>query len=279
MLFAALLGCTGVLLSTAGTRAQTVLNVTAMSQPVTVDGNMSEWKDISAISVPLTGKGKVDSVDLKAAIHGDMIYLLAVWNDDSENILHKPYKWDEAKQSYQRTKQLEDRFAVSLAMSGSFSASKQDGSTFTADVWHWKASRTNPTGLAHDKRHVVSAEKPAGKSKKLKTPDGKIVYVQRPSDAGDKLYKSTKYDVKQEDIMPRYLVTENPTGSITDIKAKGIWKDGKWVLELARKLNTGHDDDAVIPTSGSIEIAVAAFNNVDGRNHSTSEKITLKTGN
>jgi hypothetical protein len=32
-------------------------------------------------------------------------------------------------------------------------------------------------------------------------------------------------------------------GSRDDLKAKGIWQDGRWTVEFARKLNTGHNDD------------------------------------
>ena len=101
--------------------------------------------------------------------------------------------------------------------------------------------------------------------------------MRRTSDEGDRLYKPVKYDVKQDDIMPRYEVNLTPTGSIADVLAKGVWRDGRWYLEMARDLDTGHSDDAVIPASGSIEIAVAAFNNVDGRKHSVSEVLTLRT--
>ena len=77
--------------------------------------------------------------------------------------------------------------------------------------------------------------------------------------------------------MPRYQVNTSPTGSIADVKAKGVWRDGKWYLELARKLDTGHADDAVIPAAGEIEIAIAGFNGVSGKRHSVSETLVLKT--
>ena len=46
--------------------------------------------------------------------------------------------------------------------------------------------------------------------------------------------------------------------------------------------DTGHDDDAVIPSAGTIELAVALFdgvshNVVDGGSHSVSEKLILRT--
>lgn len=206
-----------------------------------------------------------------------MIYVLAEWADSTQNTLHKPYKWDEASQAYKKTKDKEDRFAISLKMSGNFSASKIDGSVFTTDIWHWKAGRSNPIGIVHDKMWIVS-DKPVKKAKKFTTPDGKTIYVRRKSDKGSRLYKPTRYDVKEKDVMSRYKLNMSPTGSIADVKAKGVWRNGRWYLEMARKLNTGNADDAAIPAKGSIEIAIAAFNSVDGRKHSTSEKLVLNTG-
>ena len=125
-----------------------------ISHGITLDGDTADWDGIAGITVPLSGNGGVDSVELKSVVHGDMIY----------------------------------------------------------------------------------------------------------------------------DVMPRYEVKMNPQGSIADVRANGVWRDGRWYLELARKLDTGHADDAVIPAIGSIAIAVAAFDHVDGKNHSVSETLVVKTG-
>jgi hypothetical protein len=257
--------------------AQQILEAKTTEQSINLDGDASDWANIGGVTVPLTGRGGVESVEIKTAIRGGMIYLLAVWPDSSEGIYHKPYKWNESSKSYKKGKEKEDRFAISLKMSGDFSANKLDGRAFEADVWHWKASRSNPGGVAHDKMWKVSTE-PFEKAKKFKTKDGKQVYVARRSDAGDRLYKPVKYDAKQDATMPSYQVNKNAKGSIADVKAKGVWRDGKWYLELARKLDTGHPDDAVIPAAGNIEVAIAVFNAVGGKRHSVSETIVLKTG-
>lgn len=276
-LSAAVLAAAGIMASASATRAQMVLAAPKVDTAISLDGKTDEWSRIPGITVPMKGQGKVDSVEIKAAIYGGRIYVFAKWADSEEGRLHKPYKWDEAGKSYKRTKIAEDRFAVTFEMSGNFSANKLDGSEFTADVWHWKASRSDPVGVAHDKIWKVSS-KPFKKGKKFKTPDGKTVYLARSSDAGDRLYRAVKYDVKQKDVMPRYKLTQNPKGSIADVSAKGVWRDGYWYLELSRKLDTGNADDAVIPADGSIKMAIAAFNGVGGKRHSVSEIIILKTG-
>lgn len=269
----------GLLASSLPATAQTVLVAGKAGNPIVLDGNVDDWNGIGGITVALTdqgeGAGNVASVEIRAAIRGDTFYLLAVWDDPKENKLHKPYVWNETLQKYEASSDGEDRFMVSLAKSGDFSPNKMGGSEFEADVWYWKSSRSNPLGLAHDKWWRVSAE-PFEKAKKYATRNGDV-YLRRRSDGGDRLYKSAKYDTKEQDIMPRYLLSENPQGSITDVKARGVWRDGRWYLELSRKLDTGNKDDAPIPAIGEIELAVSVAAGTSGGRHSVSGKIVLRT--
>lgn len=257
--------------------AETVMEAARLPAPIKVDGDPGDWASVPSHRVKLTGAGGVESVDISFGIHGDTIYVLAAWDDPTESRLHKPYRWNDEQQTYGRTEDLEDRLVVSFLMSGTFSHNKLSGAEFTADVWHWKASRSDPAGIAHDKMWRVSqTEFP--KSAAFKGENGQTVYIARPSDEGDRLYRPVKYVVRQDDVMPRYEVNRTPTGSIADVKAKGVWRNGRWHLELARKLDTGHTDDAVIPASGEIPFAIAAFNEVDGERHSISGTLILRTG-
>jgi hypothetical protein len=269
--------CSATLCFSAAANAQQVLPAANVSQAIVIDGNTEDWNSVRGITVPLAGRGGVGSVEMKAAVRDGRIYVLAVWADSSENILHKPFKWNEASGSYKKDAAKEDRLAISFKMSGDFSMNKIGGNEFEADVWHWKASRSNPAGIVHDKMWKIS-KKPFEKAKEWPTPDGNVVYLARPSDAGDRLYKPLKYTEKQGEVMPRYEVNLSPSGSLADVEAKGVWRDGHWHLEMSRKLDTGHDDDAAIPESGTIEMAIAAFNNVDSGKHSVSEVVILQTG-
>jgi DMSO reductase family type II enzyme heme b subunit len=261
--------------------AQQELQARPAEQPITLDGEVEDWVGIPGIVVPLSGIGGAERVELTAAIRGNRIYMLVVWDDPTRSDLHKPHKWNEAAYTYEKTDQMEDRFAISFEMSGEFSANKIGGSEFTADVWHWKADRSNRAGLAHDKWWRVSRT-PFERSREFRTPDGDAVYLVRPSDAGDQLYKPARYHLKQNDLMPGYEINPAPSGSIADVQARGVWRDGRWYLELSRLLTTGHDDDVPIPAAGTIEIAVAVFdgvsnNVVDGGAHSVSEELLLRT--
>jgi hypothetical protein len=253
----------------------------AAERPIQLDGAIDDWAGVAGTIVPLSGRGGADRVELRAAIRDDRIYVLAIWDDETQNDLHKPYRWNEASQTYEKTDRMEDRFALSMPISGEFTANKLDGSEFTADVWHWKANRSNPVGLAHDKSWRVSRT-PFEGSRAFETPGGGVVHLHRPSDAGDRLYKIVRYYVKEGEIMPGYEVNGEARGSIADVAAKGVWRDGRWYLELSRLLDTGHDDDAVIPANGTIPFAIALFdgvsnNMVDGGAHSVSELLMIET--
>lgn len=54
----------------------------------------------------------------------------------------------------------------------------------------------------------------------------------------------------------------NWTGSKGDLKGKGVWKNGIWTVEIARKLDTREPDDVAFqPSSGdSYKFALAIFN-------------------
>lgn len=43
------------------------------------------------------------------------------------------------------------------------------------------------------------------------------------------------------------------------MEAKGIWKDGKWTLELARKLNTGNGDDVQFDATKTYSFGMSVF--------------------
>lgn len=258
--------------------AQTVIEAVPLAGPITVDGDSADWESVPSHRVELQGDGGVGWVDLRFGVHGDMIYMLAVWADGTESRLHKPYEWRDEFKSYRRTDQLEDRFAINFLMSGEFSNSKLSGAEFTADVWHWKASRSDPAGIAHDKMWKVSRT-PFEGANEFVGEDGTTIYLARSSDQGQRLYRPVKYVMKRQEIMPRYEVNLKPAGSIADVRAKGVWRNGVWSLEMARRLDTGHPDDAIIPASGRIPFAIAAFNDVDGGSHSVSPTIILRTGN
>jgi DMSO reductase family type II enzyme heme b subunit len=257
--------------------AEMTIQAASPVKPITLDGAAADWAGIQPVSVPMVGQGNVETVNMRIAVRDGMIYVLAEWEDSSQDILYKPYQWDDAAQAYAKTRKKEDRLAISFEMAGDFSANKLDGAEFEADVWHWKARRSNPAGVAHDKWWKVSKTQ-FPRSAEFYGPSGVPVYLARRSDKGSKLYKPLRHVTKQADTMPGYEINMSPEGSIADVKAKGVWKNGRWTLEMVRKLSTGHSDDAVILENGAIKMAIAVFNGVDSEKHSVSETLVLQTG-
>ena len=69
---------------------------------------------------------------------------------------------------------------------------------------------------------------------------------------------------------------KNPTGSVADVQAKGLWFDGKWHLEIRRKLHTGHGDDISFPKSGKVVGGIAIFDGSIDDDHTNSRNLIFK---
>ncbi|MDM8546747.1 ethylbenzene dehydrogenase-related protein [Candidatus Venteria ishoeyi] len=252
------------------------------SQPI-VDGMDDDWSKVTAVNIPLhktkaDGISNVPQVQLKAGIYGDQVFFYMVWDDDSHDIMHKPFVWDDNQQKYITGPQREDRLALQFEMTGNYTTDWFSGQSFTADMWHWKAFRSNATGNANDKMTIISRQKLLRTYKGMAA-DGEPLYIQRPMDAGNKPYKTKRYRKKQQALMPKYIINEQAKGSMMDVKAKGIWKNGKWHLELSRKLNTGHDDDVVFVPGKAVKGGIAVFNHSESDDHMISDTLIFQFQN
>lgn len=245
------------------------VTVSKLAAAPVLDGQASDWGGVASHTIPLEGKLEMQEVSLSAGVHGDDIYLLLKWKDDDADQQHKPYVWNSGKKKYEAGPQREDRFAIQFGMEGDYSTDWLSGKQFKADTWHWKAARTNPSGLAHDKMTVISGTA-AKKSYKATDASGNTLYIQRPSDAGDKIYKTKRYRGYEQDVMPKYILTKNPSGSVTDVKAAGHWVNGEWTLELRRKLNTGHSDDVAFSSGVTVPAGIAVFDHTGDDKHNIS---------
>ena len=86
----------------------------------------------------------------------------------------------------------------------------------------------------------------------------------------DQVVPITDYSAfKEGDRLPYMLFDPGPElwgGSKADIGGRGVWRDGRWVVEIRRKLNTGHDDDIQfkVPKQGSnyYVFALAIFDHI-----------------
>ena len=252
----------------------TVVAETAGKAPV-LDGKTDEWQQVPVVKVminsavsndPKNFTGSVE-VELRAVTNADMIYFLAQWPDSTKDATHKTLHWDKEKEAYVGGKDREDRLALRFDMGGDYATCMLAGTEYKADSWHWKAYRSQSAGFVHDKMHIFSIKQiPLAKQHPSKK--GDKIWVARPSDSGGKLYKSQRPIDYIGDTVPRYIVNKNVTGSIADIKSAAVWKNGKWTLELSRKLDTGHDDDVKFEKGKTYRAGAAVFNHTGDNHHS-----------
>ncbi len=207
------------------------------------------WPEPGASTTPVV---------IKSVHTATRIYLLVRWQDDTkDDVFHKPWVWRAAKKGYEEGPEREDMLAVAFEHSGIFSGDMLSGEPATWDVWHWKATRTNPQGHAMDKSHRYTLEKPPGKAKAYTARNGKTIWIARPEDVGDTL--ETKQPAPKDyqgDRVPQYL-PGTPSGSAADVRAKGVWANGWWTLELERRLDTGHPDDTPFDPARTYRMAVS----------------------
>lgn len=264
----------GIGMNEAQAAGPTVVVGTMAAAPV-VDGKADDWAGVTGAKVKVNPgtdgdgqnfTGTID-VDIKAAIHGDSMYMLVQWPDDTKDDTHKSLIWNKEKDAYDTGDDMEDRLALTFAMEGDFMGCMLAGTPYTSDMWHWKAYRSGSVGLAHDKMHIIAFEQ-MPKAKKHMGKNGKELWIARPSDGGDELYSSQRPLDNIGDKVPKYLVNAEAKGSVADVKTAASWADGKWTLEIVRKLDTGHDDDVKFEKGKSYSSGVAAFNHAGDDHHS-----------
>ncbi|MBW2252008.1 MAG: hypothetical protein JRF60_15620 [Deltaproteobacteria bacterium] len=171
------------------------------------------------------------------------------------------------------------------------SSSKEKG-----DMWHWKAVRSNPVGYTEDgfvttnpsKKPEEGRKRDAGsgtKAKSNRTKDkSKPAFMQDPSKSPslpgsllvDEAVEIKDYSIfKDRDEIPGYMLYTEWKDSFSDLKTKGVWKNGRWTLVISRKLNTGYDDDVQFNTRKKYPFAIAVFDNAHEHNSYNSEPLKL----
>jgi hypothetical protein len=63
---------------------------------------------------------------------------------------------------------------------------------------------------------------------------------------------------------------------VADVKAKGVWRDGMWTLELRRALDTGNADDVVFTRGQAVAAGIAVFDRTGHDDHNMSEVLSFQ---
>jgi hypothetical protein len=197
-------------------------------------------------------------IHIKAAYTEREIFFLVRFDDPDESRRHKPWVWNPGTDSYDMGPDREDTLVLKWAMESQCSdLSIHADQPYQADIWFWKAGRTDPSGYADDKRHVLQPIPMPG-SKKITSRSGGTIYLQRPGDGGKSAYSSVIKVMYEGDVIPQFSHQE-PSGSRADVRAKGIWESGAWKIEFARQLLTGHSDDVQFDTGRKYLFGVSRY--------------------
>ena len=208
----------------------------------TIDGIADEeiWARASAL---VTHDPLVEAnLTVKAVYTGDSIYILASFPDADESRAHKTQLWIPDQDRYRIGPDREDTFVIKWSMEpGPVDLRVDADRPYRADIWFWKANRTDPMGYADDKMHIYSPiESPH--SRTIVSKRGLRFFLSRPGDVGKSAYKTMVYPEFEGDNIPFYT-SRQLHGSRADVRAKGVWRDGVWTIEFSRKLDTSNSDD------------------------------------
>ncbi len=280
---------------------------TAVTTGPTLDGTSDDLAWLNAAPLVVTtgavprfqsAIGEVD-VTLKSVHTGSDLYILATWTDPNgtENVTKKQWSYNGGTSSWERSSADEDRlfFLFDAGDNGTEGADcatmchVATGSMSTTggghvDVWHWKAARTNPVGLADDKwwdgsgrgsdAKTISAYKDnitaSGNFPKYAggtNTYGNFIKIEVGETEADLvLFDSTDAGL-QGNTYPGYYVDLNATDSGEsrhDIHASGSYAGGVWTVEFKRALDTGNADDVAFVVGGSYQFSVAVTDNSGG---------------
>jgi hypothetical protein len=222
--------------------AEQTLWVTRIIDPPVIDGlvNDSAWQNTPVLitydntqELPIT---------IKSVYNDSEIFFLVIFPDLDESRTHKSWVWDPGRDIYTVGFDREDTFIFKWNMEAKpVDLSIYADNSYKADIWFWKACRTDAAGYADDKSHLLSPTEDR-LATEIITRTGKRMFLLRESDEGESAYNIDLVSEYQGEILSRYTI-KKPTGSRSDVKARAKWQDGRWTIEFGRKLITGNRDD------------------------------------
>jgi hypothetical protein len=275
-------------------------------QPATVRD--LPWADAPPLCVPLSNghgfRGGRTELTLKAMYNDKELFMLAEWLDPTEDTQYWPWRktaagWKHLYTDFKdETVYYEDKlgFVFPLTADPMFEkfgcavhchqssrmpyGLKGTDMNHPLDVWHWKASRTDPAGYMDDKfwqgRDLMAKEggrladtTDEGGYAKNKNEDGSRPKW-LPADDG----AVRRGAILKEGAVPytaeaaaRYpegaqipgIVIARAIGDRGSVRCESHYEDGRWQLFIRRDLDTGSDRDVVFHPGGRQRFACAAF--------------------
>lgn len=287
-----LLAATAIVLSPIANAAPPQLvAVTPLAAAPKIDGDFGDWGGGTWIPVAIKpaldkaerskhGLNPADdrnvtgnlTVQIKAGVHQGRFYLAMRYPDDHED---REYRgWDWRGDRYVEGKKLDDMASVRFHMTGEFDRTMLSAKEYQVDVWLWSAARSDRSGTADDFQHTISTRM-QDEAAEYTLPGGQTVYIKKNRDAGTPSTKALPRPRENKGERVPSFEIQKPSGSVADVTARGVWKNGVWQLEFARALNTGNPDDRAFAPGQKVTAQIAVFNRGNAENKSVSEPLTL----
>lgn len=288
------------------------------SEDTIMTPNDEMWSQIEGISVPVMPMmvpelwGQSNTVELKS-IHNDTdVYIYARWADLSQSVFKS--MWSKTSEGWASSVANEDRMGFAWDIDGSLSRSNGFGprggmavgcatlchvdpddpnkltmsTAYTgdvADLWQWKAARTNPVGYSDDQYFDnVNHKGDEGVSAYMgnKSEDGsKPAYMFAfEGDVGSSPYlfedEATFFseDLFVGDALPGYVL-RTPSGDRANVEAVGVWKDGYWTVVFKRSLRTESENDVQFTANTNYSFGISIFDNAGDEKHLKSHPLYL----
>jgi len=284
-----------------------------------IDASSSQWAKAKEAKLVLVGAGKVEGkqIELKArsVYTKDEIFFSFEWPDKDKSMKKNAWKFTGGKWAKQKAN--EDRLGViweinridKFANKGCavlcHNESKDNKEWYfsvnskkeKADLWHWKAVRSNPVGYLEDGYVIANPSKEPEKGRKRDAGSGtkaknnrtkdksKPAYMQDPAKKASiegsllvaeavKIEDHSKF--KEGDEIPGYMLTPAWKDSFGDVKTTGVWKNGKWTVFMSRKLDTQHEDDVQYNTRKKYPFGIGVLDNSGAEHSYNSEPLKLQ---
>ena len=223
-----------------------------------IDGIANDMAWESAPVITTRDKAAGLPITIRAVYTPTDIFLLVRFPDPDESRTHKSWVWDTGRSISTVGDDREDVFVLKWNMqSAPVDLSIYAANEYQADIWFWKACRTDGAGYADDKIHILSLTEDRNATEVVSR-TGETFYLLRNGDAGESAYRIKLISEYQGDILPRYI-PEKPSGSRSDVRARGTWRNGGWTIEFARKLITGNPDDIRFSTDKKYLFGVSRY--------------------
>lgn len=228
------------------------------AEPPTIDGLADDTAWNLAQEITTLDKVSGLQIRIRAVYSEKYLYLLVRFPDPDESRSHKSWTWDKAREIYKVGYDREDIFIIKWNMlPNPVDLSIYADNPYQADIWFWKACRTDGTGYADDKTHILSLNKDRNATEVISA-SGKKMYLLRKGDTGTSAYSIVLKPEFEGEILPRYSLRP-PTGSRGDVHAKGLWVDKEWTIEFQRKLETDNPDDLQFTTVKNYLFGVSRY--------------------